>query len=75
MGKGKIVIVGGGLAGLMATIKAESWDNRLIYFLLVLLNALTQFVPKRGINGAVNTKGEGILHISTSTIQFMAEIS
>ena len=46
MRKGKIIVVGGGLAGLMATIKIAEAGHRLNYFHLFQLNVLTLFVPK-----------------------------
>ncbi|MEW5550337.1 succinate dehydrogenase flavoprotein subunit [Peribacillus frigoritolerans] len=59
MGKGKIVIVGGGLAGLMATIKAAELGQQVDLFSLVPVKRSHSVCAQGGINGAVNTKGEG----------------
>ncbi|MFE4426080.1 succinate dehydrogenase flavoprotein subunit [Peribacillus butanolivorans] len=59
MGKGKIIIVGGGLAGLMATIKAAELGQQVELFSLVPVKRSHSVCAQGGINGAVNTKGEG----------------
>jgi succinate dehydrogenase / fumarate reductase flavoprotein subunit len=59
LGKGKIVIVGGGLAGLMATIKAAELGQQVDLFSLVPVKRSHSVCAQGGINGAVNTKGEG----------------
>ncbi|USK59017.1 succinate dehydrogenase flavoprotein subunit [Peribacillus asahii] len=59
MGKGKIAIVGGGLAGLMATIKAAEMGKQVELFSLVPVKRSHSVCAQGGINGAVNTKGEG----------------
>ncbi|MGY3313301.1 succinate dehydrogenase / fumarate reductase flavoprotein subunit [Peribacillus simplex] len=59
MGKGKIIIVGGGLAGLMATIKAAELGQQVDLFSLVPVKRSHSVCAQGGINGAVNTKGEG----------------
>ncbi|MGL4820617.1 MAG: succinate dehydrogenase flavoprotein subunit [Bacilli bacterium] len=59
MAKGKIIVVGGGLAGLMATIKASEAGNRVELFSLVPVKRSHSVCAQGGINGAVNTKGEG----------------
>ncbi len=59
MGKGKIAIVGGGLAGLMATIKAAELGQQVELFSLVPVKRSHSVCAQGGINGAVNTKGEG----------------
>lgn len=59
MGKGKIAIVGGGLAGLMATIKAAELGQQVEIFSLVPVKRSHSVCAQGGINGAVNTKGEG----------------
>ncbi|AZV44633.1 succinate dehydrogenase flavoprotein subunit [Peribacillus asahii] len=59
MGKGKIAIVGGGLAGLMAAIKAAEMGKQVELFSLVPVKRSHSVCAQGGINGAVNTKGEG----------------
>ena len=74
MRKGKIIVVGGGLAGLMATIKAAEQDT-VELFSLVPVKRSHSVCAQGGINGAVNTKGEGDSPWSTLMIPFMVEIS
>lgn len=59
MAKGKIIVVGGGLAGLMATIKAAEAGTHVELFSLVPVKRSHSVCAQGGINGAVNTKGEG----------------
>ena len=59
MGKGKIIVVGGGLAGLMATIKAAEAGTTGRSILIVPVKRSHSVCAQGGINGAVNTKGEG----------------
>ncbi|WCN38506.1 succinate dehydrogenase flavoprotein subunit [Aneurinibacillus uraniidurans] len=59
MSKGKIIVVGGGLAGLMATIKAAEAGYPVELFSLVPVKRSHSVCAQGGINGAVNTKGEG----------------
>lgn len=59
MSKGKIIIVGGGLAGLMATIKAAEAGVEVDLFSVVPVKRSHSVCAQGGINGAVNTKGEG----------------
>ncbi|MGD8188741.1 succinate dehydrogenase flavoprotein subunit [Brevibacillus ginsengisoli] len=59
MAKGKLIIVGGGLAGLMATIKAAEKGVPVELFSLVPVKRSHSVCAQGGINGAVNTKGEG----------------
>ncbi|MGD6802486.1 succinate dehydrogenase flavoprotein subunit [Rossellomorea vietnamensis] len=59
MSKGKIIVVGGGLAGLMATIKAAEAGAPVDLFSLVPVKRSHSVCAQGGINGAVNTKGEG----------------
>jgi succinate dehydrogenase / fumarate reductase flavoprotein subunit len=59
LAKGKIAIVGGGLAGLMATIKAAELGQQVELFSLVPVKRSHSVCAQGGINGAVNTKGEG----------------
>ena len=55
----KIIVVGGGLAGLMATIKAAEAGYRVDVLSLVPVKRSHSVCAQGGINGAVNTKGEG----------------
>jgi succinate dehydrogenase / fumarate reductase flavoprotein subunit len=59
MAKNKIIVVGGGLAGLMATIKAAESGVSVDLFSLVPVKRSHSVCAQGGINGAVNTKGEG----------------
>ncbi|MFS0645224.1 succinate dehydrogenase flavoprotein subunit [Siminovitchia sp. 179-K 8D1 HS] len=59
MSKGKIIVVGGGLAGLMATIKIAEQGHPVDLFSLVPVKRSHSVCAQGGINGAVNTKGEG----------------
>ncbi|AMA72056.1 MULTISPECIES: succinate dehydrogenase flavoprotein subunit [Aneurinibacillus] len=59
MNKGKIIVVGGGLAGLMSTIKASEAGYSVELFSLVPVKRSHSVCAQGGINGAVNTKGEG----------------
>ncbi|QDX93020.1 succinate dehydrogenase flavoprotein subunit [Brevibacterium sp. JNUCC-42] len=59
MAKGKLIIVGGGLAGLMAAIKAAEKGVAVELFSLVPVKRSHSVCAQGGINGAVNTKGEG----------------
>jgi len=55
----KVIVVGGGLAGLMATIKAAEAGVPVDLFSLVPVKRSHSVCAQGGINGAVNTKGEG----------------
>lgn len=55
----KIIIVGGGLAGLMAAIKAAEAGVNVELFSIVPVKRSHSVCAQGGINGAVNTKGEG----------------
>ncbi len=55
----KVIVVGGGLAGLMATIKIAEEGNQVDLFSLVPVKRSHSVCAQGGINGAVNTKGEG----------------
>src|SRR5690348_17798608 len=57
--KGKLIVVGGGLAGLMATIKAAEAGVNVELFSIVPVKRSHSVCAQGGINGAVNTKGEG----------------
>jgi succinate dehydrogenase / fumarate reductase flavoprotein subunit len=59
MSKGKVIIVGGGLAGLMASIKVAETGTQVDLFSLVPVKRSHSVCAQGGINGAVNTKGEG----------------
>ncbi|AZN40140.1 succinate dehydrogenase flavoprotein subunit [Paenibacillus albus] len=59
MAKNKIIVVGGGLAGLMATIKAAEAGVHVDLFSVVPVKRSHSVCAQGGINGAVNTKGEG----------------
>ncbi|WP_127585787.1 succinate dehydrogenase flavoprotein subunit [Paenibacillus koleovorans] len=59
MAKSNVIIVGGGLAGLMATIKAAEAGVHVDLFSLVPVKRSHSVCAQGGINGAVNTKGEG----------------
>lgn len=59
MRKGKVIVVGGGLAGLMATIKVAEAGVPVDLFSLVPVKRSHSVCAQGGINGAVNTKGEG----------------
>jgi len=55
----KLIVVGGGLAGLMATLKAAEAGVPVDLFSLVKVKRSHSVCAQGGINGAVNTKGEG----------------
>lgn len=59
MAKGRLIVVGGGLAGLMATIKSAEAGVPVDLFSLVPVKRSHSVCAQGGINGAVNTKGEG----------------
>ncbi|MFB9327390.1 succinate dehydrogenase flavoprotein subunit [Paenibacillus aurantiacus] len=59
MAKRKVIVIGGGLAGLMATIKAAEAGVHVDLFSLVPVKRSHSVCAQGGINGAVNTKGEG----------------
>lgn len=56
MATSDIIIVGGGLAGLMATIKAAEAGAHVHLFSLVPVKRSHSVCAQGGINGAVNTK-------------------
>lgn len=55
----RIIVVGGGLAGLMTTIKIAESGIPVDLFSLVPVKRSHSVCAQGGINGAVNTKGEG----------------
>lgn len=56
----RLIVVGGGLAGLMATIRAaEKGIQETLIFSVVPVKRSHSVCAQGGINGAVNTKGEG----------------
>ncbi|MTV48579.1 succinate dehydrogenase flavoprotein subunit [Heliobacillus mobilis] len=55
----RIIVVGGGLAGLMAAIKICEAGGKVDLFSLVSVKRSHSVCAQGGINGAVNTKGEG----------------
>jgi succinate dehydrogenase / fumarate reductase flavoprotein subunit len=59
MSNRRIAVVGGGLAGLMATIKAAEAGVNVELFSIVPVKRSHSVCAQGGINGAVNTKGEG----------------
>ncbi|MBL7684584.1 MAG: succinate dehydrogenase (quinone) flavoprotein subunit, partial [Deltaproteobacteria bacterium] len=59
MAKPKIIVVGGGLAGLMASIKISEAGIPVDLFSVVPVKRSHSVCAQGGINGAVNTKGEG----------------
>ncbi|TGA99415.1 succinate dehydrogenase flavoprotein subunit [Sporolactobacillus shoreae] len=59
MSKGKIIIVGGGLGGLMSAVKAAEAGVEVDLFSVVPVKRSHSVCAQGGINGAVNTKGEG----------------
>ncbi|MDY0405419.1 succinate dehydrogenase flavoprotein subunit [Virgibacillus sp. 179-BFC.A HS] len=59
MSKRKVAIVGGGLAGLFATIKCAEAGVNVDLFSIVPVKRSHSVCAQGGINGAVNTKGEG----------------
>lgn len=59
MNNRKVIVVGGGLAGLMATIKAAEAGVNVDLFSVVPVKRSHSVCAQGGINGAVNTKGEG----------------
>src|SRR5919205_3149603 len=55
----RVIIVGGGLAGLMAAIRVAEKGGRVLLFSVVPVKRSHSVCAQGGINGAVNTKGEG----------------
>jgi succinate dehydrogenase / fumarate reductase flavoprotein subunit len=59
MAEGRYIVVGGGLAGLMTTIKLAEAGKNVDVFSIVPVKRSHSVCAQGGINGAVNTKGEG----------------
>ncbi|OEH87018.1 succinate dehydrogenase flavoprotein subunit [Desulfuribacillus stibiiarsenatis] len=59
MSKQRLIVVGGGLAGLMATMKAAEAGVPVDLISLCPVKRSHSACAQGGINGAVNTKGEG----------------
>lgn len=59
MSKKEIIVVGGGLAGLMTVIRAVEEGSNVMLFSVVPVKRSHSVCAQGGINGAVNTKGEG----------------
>ena len=60
MGKGSIAVVGGGLAGLMATLKIVEAGLSVDLFSLVPFKRSHSACAQGGINAALNTKAKVI---------------
>jgi succinate dehydrogenase / fumarate reductase flavoprotein subunit len=59
MAEGRFIVVGGGLAGLMTVIKLAEAGKQVDVFSIVPVKRSHSVCAQGGINGAVNTKGEG----------------
>jgi succinate dehydrogenase / fumarate reductase flavoprotein subunit len=59
MPEGRYIVVGGGLAGLMTVIRLAELGKQVDLFSLVPVKRSHSVCAQGGINGAVNTKGEG----------------
>ena len=59
MATGRVSVIGGGLAGLMTTIKICELGVPVDLFSFVPVKRSHSVCAQGGINGAVNTKGEG----------------
>ncbi|MEP6802860.1 MAG: succinate dehydrogenase flavoprotein subunit [Acidobacteriota bacterium] len=59
MANERIIVVGGGLAGLMTTVRAAELGVSVDLFSIVPVKRSHSVCAQGGINGAVNTKGEG----------------
>jgi succinate dehydrogenase / fumarate reductase, flavoprotein subunit len=57
--KPEFIVVGGGLAGLMSTIKLAEAGHKVQLISIVPVKRSHSVCAQGGINGAVNTKGEG----------------
>ncbi len=70
-----LLLSGGGLAGLMSTIKAAEKGAHVDLFSVVPVKRSHSVCAQGGINGAVNTKGKAILLGFTLMIQCMVATS
>ena len=59
MDRQNIVVIGGGLAGLMAAVRAAEQNFKVSLVSLVAVRRSHSVCAQGGINAAVNTKGEG----------------
>jgi succinate dehydrogenase / fumarate reductase flavoprotein subunit len=59
MARERIIVVGGGLAGLMTAVRAAELGVEVDLFSIVPVKRSHSVCAQGGINGAVNTKGEG----------------
>ena len=59
MSEQRIIVVGGGLAGLMTAVRAAEMGMGVDLFSVVPVKRSHSVCAQGGINGAVNTKGEG----------------
>ncbi|MBZ0256639.1 succinate dehydrogenase flavoprotein subunit [bacterium] len=59
MAQSRFIVVGGGLAGLMTVIKLAEAGHHVDLFSIVPVKRSHSVCAQGGINGAVNTKGEG----------------
>ncbi|HEV8609600.1 MAG TPA: succinate dehydrogenase flavoprotein subunit [Thermoanaerobaculia bacterium] len=59
MSEERVIVVGGGLAGLMAAIRVAEMGGAVDLFSIVPVKRSHSVCAQGGINGAVNTKGEG----------------
>src|ERR1700719_5427945 len=59
MAKERVAVVGGGLAGLMTAVRAAELGVGVDLFSVVPVKRSHSVCAQGGINGAVNTKGEG----------------
>ncbi len=75
MAEKHLIVVGGGLAGLMSTIKAAEKGAHVDLFSVVPVKRSHSVCAQGGINGAVNTKGKAILLGFTLMIQCMVATS
>ena len=57
--KAKVIVVGGGLSGLMTSVKIAEAGGTVEIFSIVPVKRSHSVCAQGGINGAVNTKGEG----------------
>src|SRR6202521_6196655 len=59
MARDRVAVVGGGLAGLMTAVRAAELGAAVDLFSIVPVKRSHSVCAQGGINGAVNTKGEG----------------